>query len=433
LYNHLYYSALRQEYIRALLADHRYLGIIKHRNYNPRIIEYMTSDLVVSNTSPSDYPDDFISNLDNPNRIWNHAFHRHLSREAQDLLLVLVTFSHEVLLNDVSAVFDSAHLRRSRRLLASISPTAFDDALRELDGDFIASSREAGKFLLDFSNPSIRDFLHSTLNGDAATVRDLVASAKYFEQLATLWRVRHDSISASDYLGNVGEFETALESLLYSDSPKLERLYLPRGKRVLLSRSQPSIWERFLTVMEAAEELRTPALTVLVESFLTDEGDGEMTHFDKWGVIAMLTRLSKRGRIAKESKLFKLTKTLLLDTLEDVEDFNALGEFKRLFPIGFSTTEWAQIEVRLSACGDEWRSKVWNDEDDLWGLHSEVEELETAFPTVARAIARELRERGIELESQREQQPPSAYKASPMASSDDSEEIRALFQSLLLR
>jgi hypothetical protein len=433
LYNHLYYSALPQEYLEALVTDCRYFDIIKHHNYNPRIVEYMTSDIVIANTSATDYSDDFIRNLDTPNRIWHHAFHRHLSLGAQDLLLVLATFPGEALLTDVSIVFTDFHRLRSRRLLTSISHRALNDALQELDGDFISTSREKSTHLVDFSNPSIRDFLHATLNDDAATVCDLVVSSRYFEQLTRLWRLRHDSVPAPDYLGEVRAFESALESLLESDSPVLSYTY---ASRRTLKRALPSTSERILTVMEVAEELRTPRLARLVKRFIEPEGDAEfdMSAYDKWGLIAVLTRLRNRSTWkANDSKLFSLTQSFLLETLDSVDDFKAIAEFRRLFPTAFSAIEWVQVERQLTSSSEDWQSEARSDEDDLWGLHSEVEELVAAFPTVAPAIARELRDRAMEFERETEQDLSTPYKAAPTPSSDDSAEIRALFESLLTR
>ncbi|WP_419671762.1 hypothetical protein [Aliarcobacter butzleri] len=45
-YNHLFYSDLNFEYIDALLKDKTYQTIIEHRNYNPRLIEFITKKIL---------------------------------------------------------------------------------------------------------------------------------------------------------------------------------------------------------------------------------------------------------------------------------------------------------------------------------------------------------------------------------------------------
>ena len=45
LYNHLYFSFITVEHFYSVKHDHNYEKIIKHPNYNPRIIEYVTNDV----------------------------------------------------------------------------------------------------------------------------------------------------------------------------------------------------------------------------------------------------------------------------------------------------------------------------------------------------------------------------------------------------
>ena len=66
LYNHIYFSDLPQEYKLALLEEHGYEKILAHRNYNPRVIEYMTQWRHASETAPTLYLREFVDSLDNP-------------------------------------------------------------------------------------------------------------------------------------------------------------------------------------------------------------------------------------------------------------------------------------------------------------------------------------------------------------------------------
>ena len=42
LYNHIWFSNLPENYINELYLDKRYMIIIKHSNFNPRLIEFIT-------------------------------------------------------------------------------------------------------------------------------------------------------------------------------------------------------------------------------------------------------------------------------------------------------------------------------------------------------------------------------------------------------
>ena len=103
LYNHLYYSDVRLEYIRDILKDNKYQKIINHRNYSPRIIEAMTSHL--SDIPPEKYADEFIANLENPLRIWEKAFESELSECSQYILYILASLGSSLLVDDLENAF----------------------------------------------------------------------------------------------------------------------------------------------------------------------------------------------------------------------------------------------------------------------------------------------------------------------------------------
>lgn len=53
LYNHIYFSDLSSPHKLALLQDRGYETILQHRNYNPRVIEYMTQARHAASVAPS--------------------------------------------------------------------------------------------------------------------------------------------------------------------------------------------------------------------------------------------------------------------------------------------------------------------------------------------------------------------------------------------
>ncbi len=91
LYNHIFFSDLPDSYKRALIEKRRYSTILAHSNYNPRIVEHMTQYRNVKHIDPSTYFDEFLRNLANPARIWNHAFRNDLSEAAQHILITMAS------------------------------------------------------------------------------------------------------------------------------------------------------------------------------------------------------------------------------------------------------------------------------------------------------------------------------------------------------
>src|SRR5690606_19889582 len=47
LYNHIYFSDLSEGFIHQIYVDKRYRSIISHKNFNPRLIEFITDAIKV--------------------------------------------------------------------------------------------------------------------------------------------------------------------------------------------------------------------------------------------------------------------------------------------------------------------------------------------------------------------------------------------------
>jgi hypothetical protein len=93
LYNHIYFSNLPEEHKNNLLQDKNYLKIIRHRNYNPRVIEIMTGLADRPEIEGETYTKTFLRNLDDPSKIWEHAFANQISEASRHLLVVLLSCS----------------------------------------------------------------------------------------------------------------------------------------------------------------------------------------------------------------------------------------------------------------------------------------------------------------------------------------------------
>lgn len=436
LYNHLYYSALPAPYITALVKNRQYMEVVRHRNYNPRIVQHMTMDFFFKDIQPSVYPSEFIQNLDNPQRIWHHTFHRNISREAQDLLVVLASFPEEALLSDVERVFAAYHQQRSAKLLSPMSPRAFDDALRELDGDFIDTTRVESELLIEFSNPSIRDFMNATLSSSPVLVEDLIATAEFFEQLSRIWSARLQITEPRRFISNDAALADKLRALIDGASARVRREYAGGAKPSKVLRAHSSRSERLLSVLEIGEELQTPATRALIQELIGQEEDEslDLPSLGKDALVDVLLRLNRRsGWASTSSRLFAMIREYLLEELEEIEDYKALGAFASAFPSAITYLEWRTIERRLRASFSDWRSNVWYDADEIWGLHSEIEELGRSLEVEVSGMLLELQDRASEVEVEQEAPPANPYSSTATDSSNETAEIHALFSSLSRR
>ncbi|MDH2349031.1 hypothetical protein QCM79_42865, partial [Bradyrhizobium sp. SSUT77] len=77
IYNHLLAAETTAKHI-AALVDGTLAEIVDHKNYNPRIVEWMTDAGRVDNIAAKDYPASFLRALDHPRQLWDIAFRSHI-------------------------------------------------------------------------------------------------------------------------------------------------------------------------------------------------------------------------------------------------------------------------------------------------------------------------------------------------------------------
>lgn len=187
LFNHLYFSEIGESYKKALARDKRYLTIIDHENYSPRIIQLMTDPAWLADVKPEKYVTTFLTNLDDPHEIWRHAFEQQLSEGACVLLILMATLPRDCFLDDVREVFKVSYKAYSEIYHVDTRPNDFKRVLKELDGNFIRLEREGDRSTIAFHNPSVRDFVQNHLLQNDEEIVVLLRGAKFFEQLIWLW------------------------------------------------------------------------------------------------------------------------------------------------------------------------------------------------------------------------------------------------------
>lgn len=190
LVNHLYFNEIPKSYIAALSESVGYSKIIRHRNYNPRLIESMTGEFVKKSFSESEYLTEFLSLLDNPDELWKHPFENHLCEASRCLILVLATCGR-VFLADLSSAFEKTYRARCDLFNQQFQPNAFQQAMQEIEGDFVQVECVRELKIVDFSNPSLLDFASRRLSTSTLDVSSILGTCVAFEQVERLASVLH--------------------------------------------------------------------------------------------------------------------------------------------------------------------------------------------------------------------------------------------------
>lgn len=201
LYNHLFYTNLPPGYIHALLIDRSYLKVINHLNYSPRIIQFMTDKSKIGHISEREFFDFFIRNLNNPTNIWEHSFESQISKSSKYLLYTMLVFDDQIFEEDLEKSFWKFYKNESSKFNFEISREDFINSLKELENTFIKISKvqsnrnngvaekNGSKNLIQFQNPSIRDFLINKVRNNLNLISSLIDSAKYLNQLFHVYTI----------------------------------------------------------------------------------------------------------------------------------------------------------------------------------------------------------------------------------------------------
>lgn len=172
LYNRIWHSRLSNEYIDRIYENKNYHKIIRHRNYSPRLIEYLTDINKLEKIDPNSYWDYIVSSLDSPRDIWDHPFRVQLGEEER-LLVLLVSY------NGVS--IDERDLKWSFSNYMALSGSVsnldliFRNSTLILTKSFLVRFIEKDIARYKLANPSISDYVFSYYNDVSLIVKLCIA------------------------------------------------------------------------------------------------------------------------------------------------------------------------------------------------------------------------------------------------------------------
>lgn len=195
LHSSIWFSGLSPEFIEVITLDKKYRRIISHRNFNPRLISFVTDPTRLSAITSDKYWNYLETMLDNPADIWEQVYDQQIT-EPQRLLLLLVVFGGREL--------SEVHLREAYQCVLSESNRGFSQG----DNDYERNVRVLVGSLLNRSlsddesvvytlfNPSIADFAVPRVSTDKELLTSIFgalsrsSSIQYLDRLITLGKIR---------------------------------------------------------------------------------------------------------------------------------------------------------------------------------------------------------------------------------------------------
>jgi energy-coupling factor transporter ATP-binding protein EcfA2 len=181
LFNHIYFSDTSQEEKQSLLKDDFFLEIIDHRNFNPRLIDLLTSaDYVTISDRPIREVVQFV--LDNPHELWEKPYRNHITVEGRALMLALFFNEVRVALPTLEDAFHRMVIAMGLSIGRADIPMRFRAAMKELEGSVIAIEDRRVRF----ANPGVRDFLQRAVIEDKFLTIALDAVSE-FAEVKSVW------------------------------------------------------------------------------------------------------------------------------------------------------------------------------------------------------------------------------------------------------
>ena len=182
-YNHLSVARLPIEYVKAIVDGRRYLHIIKHKNFSPRIIEAYLNKKSHHELAPKDYVKAFISSFDSPFAVWERTFVA-LDKLAQYALLIRTTMGGGVVfMQDWTRAVKHFVDSNPARLPSVWDEQSWMNCLKIIEGTFVLSRPYERDYIVTFHNPSVFDFLVGWLNKFPALQAQLIEYSYFCEQL----------------------------------------------------------------------------------------------------------------------------------------------------------------------------------------------------------------------------------------------------------
>lgn len=380
LYNHLYFSDLPQSYKEAVLEDQFFLSIIKHKHFNPRLIEWLSSQTRLKGVAPGAYRAHVSGLLDSPHSIWAHAFENQISPAARHILLCLYSLGDWSEIRDIEAAFAAYHRHCAEKYKQPIAASDFRKALQELEGGFLSySQRQQASFL----NPSIREFVASVVASSRDIAEDILATPVRFKQVANLVQLakaRNGSDLASLLTSNPTAVVEAAKRLLHTPDMRWEK----RGGSTFGTTIDMGQEYKIGFLAEAAADYQSQNLTALAS-------DAAGALIKKGGIPDFISVMHLLEGMSQNSwflahggqPVYDGLKKWMLDELEYARAF----EWTELLTLSQKVAGWTQgDDARLDAAMLHYSQKGVDDErhdystlDELSGLKESLEELEKKY------------------------------------------------------
>ena len=202
LYNHIWFGDLDEEYIAEIYEERRYLQIIKHKNFNPRLISFITDNNRLSDIKPSKYCEYVDRTLSNPKDIWRNVLEVQLDDICKHVVVAVSLHGKSISESRLRSLYSEIVSNK----MFTIESKDYESVVRLLVGALLNRSvLNEDNVLYDLFNPSIADFVISNYLSEFNYIDELLISLKTPESISNLKSLMESGIVDEHYYRNILE------------------------------------------------------------------------------------------------------------------------------------------------------------------------------------------------------------------------------------
>lgn len=182
LYNYLYFSEISKDYFQIIIDNKLYQDIINHKNYNPRIIEYIVLSAKSKRVSPSEYAKLIKDSLEHPKEIWKTEYDNRLQEEDRIFLNTLYSLTNNMISENVLKECFNYRIKDK----SDTTINHFNSSLNRLVDSMVKIIDRNETRMIGVFNPSVNDFLSKHIDDNTIEKEKIIENSRSILQLKKL-------------------------------------------------------------------------------------------------------------------------------------------------------------------------------------------------------------------------------------------------------
>lgn len=181
--NHLVCNGIPENYLRYLMKDNQFLNIINHRNFNPRIIEYVTKKKNFIGKLEESYYKFILSKLNNPKDVWQDEFENRIEPIDRIFLYSLYSISEgKASKEDLKVAFEK-RISNEKSIVIDKTINNYERIIERLSNSLIKVTLGYDSVEISIINPSLSEYVYNALRENIEEQRMILENAYFYDQI----------------------------------------------------------------------------------------------------------------------------------------------------------------------------------------------------------------------------------------------------------